>query len=176
MDKECGVNRIQPHVAPCSIHRFSTSFCSELKGGRSSGISSCQTDSQRTPPSGSPWINASCLDPFMAEVFFERSKPSFGVERVMAFQAVIGEDRSYFLIKETLFRALNHQGSDGRVGCLASRPVVSCHLPLHGAPEQKALPCDSTSSRLGFRPTHWPGPVARWFSRPSRSLHPEPHD
>ena len=39
----------------------------------------------------------------MAEAFFE-GQASFGVERVMAFQAVIGEDRSYFLIKETLFR------------------------------------------------------------------------
>ena len=85
----------QPHVSR-SIHRLST-LCSELR--ESSGISR-QTDSQRTLPSIPAWITASCL--ILSWPRFLREVQAF-VERVMAFQAVIGEDRSYFLIK-TLFR------------------------------------------------------------------------
>ena len=76
MDKECGVNRIQPPRGSLFDPSLQHFLLFGAQGGRSSGISSCQTDSQRTLPSGSPaWITASCLDPFMAEAFFERSKP-----------------------------------------------------------------------------------------------------
>ena len=138
MDKEYGVNRIQP---PCGSLFDPPLQHLLLFGAQGRAIFGHLIVPNRFPENATFGISGMdhrlVLGSFHGRGFLREVQASFGVERVMAFQAVIGEDRGYFLIKETLFRALNHQGSDGRVGRLASRPVVSCHLLFTERPSKK---------------------------------------